>query len=197
MNWKKYLDYTIKLVEETPVCMEPYAHIALEQTFHPDLFEQMVAHWPHGHSFWVNNTQNFNVNRRQMPIPHNLEIWDELYHTILCDNNLIQLCYDKFQLVNDYLFTSATLWEDTAGYEVGAHVDQYKIAIAWQTYITMDKNATGTELYHNNQGSLAKSLPGIPNSGWLMLNDAYSWHGLPKQDISTPRRSLMNRLMRL
>jgi len=195
--WKKYKKFTIDQINNSELSYDPYCHLVLDTVFHPELFAQISKHWPLGDSAWVKNTQGLNRSRIQYALPGRDGFWHDFYYEFLSDSEFYNVTRDKMRLAEPKTrYVSATLWSDKSGYQIGSHVDQPKIYVAWMTYIHMPKGAKGTELYRDEKGTLAKALSNQPNTGWLMLNDAYSWHGLPEQNVQGARDSVMVRFMK-
>ena len=194
MNWKKFRNFTLDAIDTVPVDYDPYAHIHIEQVYDVELYDLLLQNWPD--SGWVSNTAHMNQYRMQHTIVGCGDFWQSLYDQVLSHPETVEIVYSKFKLTASCDWVNPTLWEDSAGYKVGPHVDQYRIDIAWQTYIQVDDNTIGTELYRDQQGTLAKKLSSINNSGWIMVNDSESWHGFSGYNTPSLRRSLMTRFMK-
>ena len=185
INWQKYQDFTINQIKNAQVCWDPFWHVVVEDTLHPDLLHLCNTHWPTDN--WLSNTPGFNVNRRIYNLQS--EFWREYSKNIMSHTNIQQAVYSLEDL--SYSRNRAimdSLYEDTAGYAVGNHVDASQINIAWQLYLSGD---TGTNLNDEN-GTCLKQIPFSNNTSWIIRNDAYSWHSCDVVDVVS-RRSIMLR----
>ena len=72
-------------------------------------------------------------------------------------------------------FDSADVWIDGKGYKLVPHVDDSRIKLHIQVYLSNDNE--GTSLY-NPQGVLLYTFPFKANYGYALYNGAYSYHGV-------------------
>ena len=187
INWQKYQDFTINQIKNAQVCWDPFWHVVVEDTLHPDLLHLCNTHWPTDN--WLSNTPGFNVNRRIYNLQS--EFWREYSKNIMSHTNIQQAVYSLEDL--SYSRNRAimgSLYEDTTGYAVGNHVDASQINIAWQLYLSGD---TGTNLNDEN-GTCLKQIPFSNNTSWIIRNDAYSWHSCDVVDCNL-RQSVMVRYL--
>ena len=129
INWQKYQDFTINQIKNAQVCWDPFWHVVVEDTLHPDLLHLCNTHWPTDN--WLSNTPGFNVNRRIYNLQS--EFWREYSKNIMSHTDIQQAVYSLEDL--SYSRNRAimgSLYEDTTGYAVGNHVDARQINIAWQ-----------------------------------------------------------------
>jgi hypothetical protein len=79
----------------------------------------------------------------------------------------------KFQ--TDLKFSSVDVWIDGKGYKLPSHVDDSRIKLHIQVYLS--DNNKGTSLY-NSQGELLYTFPFKKNYGYALYNNAHSYHGV-------------------
>ena len=72
-------------------------------------------------------------------------------------------------------FDSIDLWIDGKGYKLKPHVDDPRIKLHLQVYLS--DNNEGTSLY-NNKSELMYTFPFRANFGYALLNNIYSRHGV-------------------
>jgi len=83
-------------------------------------------------------------------------------------------------------FSSADLWIDNAGFSQPPHIDDERIKLHIQIYLSDDN--TGTSLYDNKKNKL-HTFKFWPNKGYALLNNDKSLHGL-EPVVNDGRRSL-------
>tara|TARA_X000000950_G_scaffold287884_1_gene402153 strand:+ start:822 stop:1367 length:546 start_codon:yes stop_codon:yes gene_type:complete len=72
-------------------------------------------------------------------------------------------------------FESVDVWIDGKGYKLPPHVDDKRIKLHLQVYLSDDNE--GTSLY-NPQGELLYTFPFKFNYGYALYNNVYSLHGV-------------------
>ena len=75
----------------------------------------------------------------------------------------------------DLTFDSVDVWIDDKGYKLPPHLDDKRIKLHLQVYLS--NNNEGTSLY-NPQGELLYTFPFKINYGYALYNSAYSYHGV-------------------
>jgi len=86
---------------------------------------------------------------------------------------------------NHYQFCTASVWEDSEGYQIGTHVDNSTFVSAMQIYLPVfDENMepkdseqlyhTGTKFYQNEE--LVCQVPFVPNTGYFLTNSQTVFH---------------------
>ena len=75
----------------------------------------------------------------------------------------------------DLTFDSVDVWIDDKGYKLPPHLDDKRIKLHLQVYLS--NNNEGTSLY-NPQGELLYTFPFKVNYGYALYNGAYSYHGV-------------------
>ena len=83
-------------------------------------------------------------------------------------------------------FESVDIWIDDEGYTLLPHIDDGRIKLALQIYL--GDNNVGTSLYANN-GNI-KTFEYKFNSGYALLSNAKSFHGLDNPVKNSGRTSL-------
>jgi hypothetical protein len=83
-------------------------------------------------------------------------------------------------------FDSADIWIDDKDYNLSPHTDDSRIKLALQIYLGDDN--IGTSLYTNNEN--VKTFEYKFNSGYALLNNDKSFHGLDKPVQKSGRTSL-------
>jgi hypothetical protein len=86
-------------------------------------------------------------------------------------------------------FDSVDIWIDDKGYNLPPHTDDSRIKLALQIYLGDDN--IGTSLYSNNEN--IKTFDYKFNSGYALLNNSKSFHGLDKPVQKSGRTSLYAR----
>jgi hypothetical protein len=182
-KWNEFREYTVSRIRNSAVNWDPYWHVVIEDTLHPELFEYIQMDWPNDN--WSPNHPNLNPNRNTR------HAWPCYAENLMSHTEIQQAVYslDGLEYIGDRSVMSG-LYEDTVGYAVGNHVDSYRIDIAWQLYISGD---TGTNL-NDSAGNLIKTVPFKPNSGWIMRNDSGSFHSCDTVQVES-RKSIMLRYL--
>ena len=72
-------------------------------------------------------------------------------------------------------FDSADVWMDGKGYKLVPHVDDSRIKLHLQVYLSNDNE--GTSLY-TPSGELLYTFPFKANFGYALYNNVYSYHGV-------------------
>ena len=78
----------------------------------------------------------------------------------------------------------SSFWLDYEGFDCSIHEDgaerNYNPLMAMQIYLTESNSKLGTVFYHDNRGDQVRyAFPYKINTGYLMLNRAGQWHGMP------------------
>ena len=177
--WKKYRDFTINKLKNATVDWNPYWHVVVEETLHPELLHLCNTEWPNFKTVTAGTRaqpQGFNQNR-SIFISESGEIpfWNEYYNNIMCHANIQKTIYafDELNYENDRWVTSS-LWEDYRGYSVNNHYDGHTIDLAWQTYLFCDGGEYWGTCLNDENGNMLKKIPNIPNLSWVMRVDSYS-----------------------
>ena len=89
------------------------------------------------------------------------------------NSSITQALEKKFK--TDLIFSSVDVWIDGKGYKLPSHVDDSRIKLHLQVYLS--DNNEGTSLY-NPQGELLYTFPFKKNYGYALYNGAYSYHGV-------------------
>ena len=89
------------------------------------------------------------------------------------NSSITQALEKKFN--TDLTFSSVDVWIDGKGYKLPSHVDDSRIKLHLQVYLS--DNNKGTSLY-NPQGKLLYTFPFKKNYGYALCNDAHSYHGV-------------------
>ena len=197
--WKKYRDFTINKLKNATVDWNPYWHVVVEETLHPELLHLCNTEWPNFKTITAGTRaqpQGFNQNR-SIFIPESGEIpfWNEYYNNIMCHANIQKTIYafDELNYENDRWVTSS-LWEDYRGYSVNNHYDGHTIDLAWQTYLFCDGGEYWGTCLNDEDGNMLKKIPNIPNLSWVMRVDSYSWHSCEPIECDL-RKNIMARYM--
>ena len=196
-KWAEYRAFTCDKIRNSIVCWDPYWHVLIENTLHPELYELVVKKWPDFEKInYSNNYHMFNQNRKiyNPDNPDGIEFWKKYYDNLINHKDIVEYVYSLEDLVDNCDYTTSSLWEDYRGYSVSNHYDGYTISVAWQLYVYCSGGkAWGTSLNDEN-GKLQKKFPFEPNTSWLMRVDANSWHSCDEVDCDV-RRSVMARFM--
>ena len=196
-NWKRFREYTIDRIRNSTVDWEPYWHIVIEDTLHPELFALVEQHWPEFNSIdYYKNPKGFNQNRKYTPLEtrKDLPFWQDYYKNIIDHPDIIHAVYSLESLENNCTGTTSSLWEDYRGYGVKNHYDGYTISVAWQSYVYCDGGERWGTSINDEHGNEIKRFPFRPNLSWLMRVDATSWHSCDEIECDL-RRSIMVRFM--
>ena len=89
------------------------------------------------------------------------------------NSNITNALAKKFR--TDLKFDSVDVWIDGKGYKLPPHLDDKRIKLHLQVYLS--NNNEGTSLY-NPQGDLLYTFPFKVNYGYALYNGAYSYHGV-------------------
>lgn len=197
VSWEKYQKYTVNQIKNAKVCWEPYWHVVIEDTLHPELYSLCMANWPDMQAEMTRtNPEEFNQNRAiHIPELGGIDFWQEYYNNIMAHTDIQQAVYslEGLEYESDR-WTTSSLWEDYAGYGVNNHYDGHTIDIAWQIYMFCDGGEQwGTSITDENDTEI-KRFPFRPNLSWLMRVDAFAWHRCDPIQCSL-RQSIMIRYM--
>ena len=188
INWQEYQNFTINQIKNAQVCWEPYWHVVIDDTLHPELYEQCMGNWPEEN--WLKNTPKLSQHRVVYQLHSSTEFWQDYYRYIMDHEDIQQAVYTLLDVPYRKRKTMDHLYMDEHGYAVGNHVDSVAIAVAWQLYIY---GGTGTNL-NTPQGEFKKSIDFRINRSWIIRNDAYSWHSCDTV-ASKKRLSIMTRYL--
>jgi len=198
-TWKKYRNFTINKLKNATVDWNPYWHVVIEETLHPELLHLCSTEWPDLKTVTVgtrSQPQGFNQNRSIfIPEAGDIPFWNEYYNNIMCHVNVQKTIYafNELKYENERWVTSS-LWEDYRGYSVNNHYDGHTIDVAWQIYLSCDGGKHLGTCLNDKDGNILKEIPNIPNLSWIMRVDSYSWHSC-KPIKCNNRRSIMTRFM--
>jgi hypothetical protein len=103
------------------------------------------------------------------------------------NTNITHALENKFS--TELKFESVDIWIDDEGYALAPHIDDAKIKLALQIYL--GDNNVGTSLYINDE--TVKTFEYTFNSGYALLNNSKSLHGLDKPVQKAGRISLYAR----
>lgn len=92
---------------------------------------------------------------------------------------------DKFQ--TELSFASIDMWHDEPGYIILPHTDDSSIKVALQIYLGNEN--VGTSLF-DKEDNLLKTFEYKINSGYALLNNQHSRHGMEKKSTQGTRKSL-------
>mgnify|MGYP001166778283 FL=1 len=197
LKWKEFRDYTVDTIRSATVDWDPYWHVLIKNTFHPDLFTLIKTEWPDFETCnYRKNVTGFNQNRKiyNPEQPDGLPFWYEYYKNIINHKDIQDAVYSLDDLVNNCCGTTSSIWEDYRGYSVSNHYDAHTIQVAWQAYIHCSGGeGWGTSL-NDVDGNCIKKFSFTPNTSWLMRVDANSWHSCDEVDCDV-RQSVMVRFM--
>ncbi len=198
LKWLEYREYTIDRIQNATVQWEPYWHVHLQDVYHPELFEYINMEWPDFDSVLGvhDNGGELNPNRRYViPNRDDLPFWKQFNDNIIEHADVVDAVYELEQLNRAHCtWVTASIWEDYRGYGIGNHYDAHTIDVAWQTYIYCDGGEHWGTSLNNEAGEEQKRIPFVPNSGWIMNVDCYSWHSADTIECDM-RRSVMVRFM--
>ena len=196
-KWKEYRDYTVDRIVKSTVDWNPYWHVLIENTFHPELFSFIKTEWPDFENCnYRKNVKGFNQNRKiyNPNQPDGLPFWYDFYNNIINHKEIIDAVYTLEDLQNNCCGTTSSVWEDYQGYSVSNHYDAHTIQVAWQAYVYCSGGeGWGTSL-NDVSGNCLKKFPFTANTSWLMRVDANSWHSCDEVDCDV-RQSVMARFM--
>jgi len=197
INWNDYRQYTIDKINNAVVDYEPYWHVKLDDTLHPELFNLCKQEWPDYSCVpYTTNHKGFNQNRKfTSPNTKYLPFYSDFYKNIIDHPDIKNAVYSLEGLdINNFSHTLSSLWEDYKGYGVHNHVDAYKIDVAWQLYVYCDGGEKWGTSLNDEYGNELKKFPFIPNLSWIVRNDAFSWHSCDEIECDL-RQSIMARFM--
>ena len=89
------------------------------------------------------------------------------------NSNITQALEKKFK--TDLTFSSVDVWVDGKGYKQMPHVDDSRIKLHLQVYLSNDNK--GTTLY-DKAGKELYTFPFKANFGYALLNNEHSYHGV-------------------
>ena len=196
-KWKEYRQYTVDKIKNSTVTWEPYWHVLIEDTLHPELFDYVNIEWPDFEKVdYHRNVPGHNQNRKILNPnqPNGDKFWFEYYNNIIDHKDIIEAVYSLEDLTNNCSWTSSSIWEDYKGYSVSNHYDAHTISVAWQKYIYCDGGEKWGTSLNDEHGNCIKKFPFKENTSWLMRVDANSWHSCDPVDCNV-RRSVMARFM--
>ena len=196
-KWKEFRDYTVDRIRMSTVDWDPYWHVLIPDTLHPDLFQLVKEEWPDFSKItYYKNPEGFNQNRKIYD-PHtsnDLTFWSDYFANIIDHKEIIDAVYNLDGLIHNCDFTTCSIWEDYKGYSVSNHYDAYTISVAWQSYIYCDGGKKWGTSLNDETGNCIKRFPFVENTSWLMRVDANSWHSCDEVDCNV-RQSVMARFM--
>ena len=114
--------------------------------------------------------QQTNLNRLKLP---NNDIDIKKIRVFFMHTKITKILEKKFK--TDLKFDSADIWIDNKGYKLSPHTDDKQIKLSLQIYLS--KNNQGTTLY-DNKGKKLYTFPFEYNSGYALLNNKHSYHGV-------------------
>ena len=196
-KWAEYRAYTANQIARATVDWEPYWHVLIQDTLHPELFALVEQEWPDFDTVDYNkNVPGHNQNRKiyQPNNPDGLAFWYAYYNNIIDHQDVRDAVYSLEDLTDDCSWTSASVWEDYRGYSVSNHYDAYTISVAWQAYIYCSGGESWGTSLNDAEGNCIKRFPFTANTSWLMRVDADSWHSCDPVDCDV-RQSVMARFM--
>jgi len=89
------------------------------------------------------------------------------------NTNITSALENKFN--TELQFSSADLWIDNAGYKLEPHIDDDRIKLSVQIYLS--DNNKGTSLY-DKEGNVRYTFPFKYNYGYALYNGPHSDHGV-------------------
>ena len=135
--------------------------------------------------------KNFVKLELQEDLPRmRLDYKDDLMKKIrafFMNRNVTHALENKFKI--ELKFESVDIWIDDEGYTLPSHTDDRRIKLALQIYLGDDN--VGTSLYINDE--TVKTFEYKFNSGYALLNNSKSLHGLDKPVQKAGRISLYAR----
>ena len=125
-------------------------------------------------------------NKFRERVDYNELLCKEL-HIFFSNANIRSILEKKFKI--KLKFDSLDLWYDHYDYDNPPHLDDSRIKLHLQIYLGDEENL-GTSLYANeNRSSLFHTFNYKCNSGYALLHNDHSWHGL-ESPIVNDRKSL-------
>ena len=94
-------------------------------------------------------------------------------HIFFMNSKIINALAKKFNI--DLRFESVDIWIDGKGYKLTPHVDDPRIKLHLQVYLSNDNK--GTTLY-DKTGKELYTFPFKTNFGYALLNNEHSYHGV-------------------
>lgn len=99
-------------------------------------------------------------------------------------NQALDVIADAAHVEFEHQHCWSSIWLDYTGFDCSIHEDgaerEYNPLMAMQIYLTQGEHDLGTVFYHDAQGQqLRYAFPYQANTGYLMLNHAGQWHGMP------------------
>ena len=146
-----------------------------------------------GNSFHLPELKNKNFVKLELQedLPRmRLDYNDEFMKKIkvfFMDTNITRALETKFN--TELKFESVDIWIDDENYTLSPHIDDRRIKLALQIYLGDDN--IGTSLYANDQN--VKTFEYKFNSGYALLSNEKSFHGLEEPVKNSGRTSLYAR----
>ena len=99
-------------------------------------------------------------------------------------NQALDVIADAAHVEFEHQHCWSSIWLDYTGFDCSIHEDgaerEYNPLMAMQIYLTQGEYDLGTVFYHDQQGQQVRyAFPYKINTGYLMLNHAGQWHGMP------------------
>ena len=91
ISWEKYQKYTLDQIKNAEVCWEPYWHVVIENTLHPELYELCMGNWPQEN--WLKNTPKLSQHRTVYQLQSGTEFWQDYYQYIMDYEDIQQAVY--------------------------------------------------------------------------------------------------------
>ena len=147
------------------------------------------------HNFFGNN-YNLDVGKKETF--EKLENQTQLTRVKLSDNDIdlkkVKILFMNTQITKalekkfntNLKFESVDIWVDSKGYKLIPHVDDSRIKLHLQVYLSNDNK--GTTLY-DKVGKELYTFPFKANFGYALLNNEHSYHGV-EEIIDDGRTSL-------
>ena len=141
---------------------------------------------------------NFNLDFGQKETFEKLENQTHLNRVKLSDNDIdlkkVKILFMNTQITKalekkfntNLKFESVDIWVDSKGYKLIPHVDDSRIKLHLQVYLSNDNK--GTTLY-DKAGKELYTFPFKANFGYALLNNEHSYHGV-EEIIEDGRTSL-------
>lgn len=160
----------------------------------PSLLNAINTNWPN--KDWRGNGQ-LNSNRKQFRINEKTGFWNNIQSYFIESKTISYMIYNLFKQVPSYTKILTDLWEDHEGYAVGQHLDNPRIQITCQVYLSdnNDQLEHGAKIC-SEQGEVIYNVPMQNNLCWVALNTEDMYHKVNPYPLKIPRRSLVFRYMR-
>ena len=113
-KWKEYRQYTVDKIKNSTVTWEPYWHVLIEDTLHPELFDYVNIEWPDFEKVdYHRNVPGHNQNRKILNPnqPNGDKFWYEYYNNIIDHKDIIEAVYSLEELTNNCSWTSSSIWD--------------------------------------------------------------------------------------